>query len=53
MTNEEILKLVKEKKSLYVSIKRRRDTLIGHILRHEGLAGTLLKCTVEGRKRKE
>ena len=27
--------------------------MIGHILRHEGLVGTILENTVEGRKRKE
>ena len=41
VTDEEVLKLVKEKKNFYVGIKRRRDRLIGHTLRHEGLAGTI------------
>ena len=27
--------------------------MIGHTLRHEGLAGTILEGTVEGRKRKD
>ena len=35
VTNEEVLNLVKEKRSLYASIKRRCDRLIGHILRHQ------------------
>ena len=48
VTNEEVLNLVKEKSNLYASIKRRRDRLIGHSLRHEGLAGTILEGTVEG-----
>ena len=52
VTNEEVLSLVKEKRSLYISIKRHRDRLIGHTRRHEGLAGTILEGTVEGRKRK-
>ena len=52
MTDEEVLNFVKEKRSLYASIKRRRDRLTGHILRHEGLAGTILEGTVEGRKKK-
>ena len=50
--NEEVLTLVKEKKSLYARIKTRRDRLIGHTLRHEGLAGTILEGTVEGHIRK-
>ena len=33
--------------------QRGRDKLIGHTLRHEGLAGTILEGTVEGRKSKE
>ena len=48
VTNEEVLNLVKEKRNLYASIKRCRDRMIGHILRHEGLEGTLLEGTVEG-----
>ena len=50
--NEEALSLVKEKRSLYASIKKRRDRLIGHTLIHERLAGSILEGTVEGRKRK-
>ena len=52
VTNEEVLNLVKEKRSSYASIKKRRDRLIGHTLRHERQAGTILVNTVEGRKRK-
>ena len=37
---------------IYASIKRRRDRLIRHTLRHEGLAGTILEDILEGRKRK-
>ena len=33
------------------SIKRCRDRLIGHTFRHEGLAETIVKGTIEGRKR--
>ena len=52
MINEEVLNSVKEKRSLHAGIRRRRDRLIGHTLRHEGLAGTILEGTVEGHKRK-
>ena len=52
MKNEEVLNSVKEKRSLYASIKRRRDRLIGHTLGHEGRSGTILEGTIEGRKRK-
>ena len=52
VTIEEVLNLVKEKRSLYISIKRCRDRLIRLTLKHEGLAGTISEGTVEGRKRK-
>ena len=50
--NEEVLNLLKEKRSIYARIKRHHDRLIGHTLRHEGLAGTILVGIVEGRNRK-
>ena len=43
---------MEEKRSIYASIKRRRDRLIGYTLRHEGLAGTILESIVEERRRK-
>ena len=52
VTNEKVSNFVKEEKSSHASIKRRRDVLIGHTLRHERLAGTILEGTVEGRRRK-
>ena len=50
MTNEEILNLIEEKKSLYSSIKMHRNRLIRHTLRHKGPVGIILGGTV-GRKR--
>ena len=52
VTNEEVLNLVKEKRRLYASIKRRHDRFIGHEIRHEGLTGTISEDTVEGREGK-
>ena len=49
MKNGEVLNLVKEKRNLCASVKRSRDRLIGHTLRHEGLAETILEGTTEGR----
>ena len=43
---------MKEKRSLYSGIKRHRDRLIGHTLKHEVLIETFLEATVDGRKRK-
>ena len=47
VTNAELLNLVKEK-SLYASIKRRRDRSIGSTLRHERLSGKILERIVLG-----
>ena len=44
VSNEEVLRRVEEKRSLLKILKRRRDNLIGHIMRHDGL----MKTTVEG-----
>ena len=43
---------VKHERSLYSNIEWHRDRLIGHKFRHEGLVGTILEGTVDGRKRK-
>ena len=52
VTNDKVLNLVNEKRSLYANIKRPCVRLIGHTLRHEGLTETILESTVEGRDRK-
>ena len=53
VTSEEVLNLLKEKRSLYSSMKRPRDRLIGHTLGYKELEETILEGTVEGCKRKE
>ena len=52
VTIYEVLKLVKEKKSLYSNRKKRCYRLIGHKFTHKGPIGTVLEGTVEGRERK-
>ena len=49
MTNEEVLERVSEKKSIWKSIQKRRNELIGHILRHDGLLGLILEGLVDGK----
>ena len=44
ITNEEVLRRVGEKISLWQHLTKRRDRLVGHILRHDGL----VKLTLEG-----
>ena len=51
VTNEEVLNLVKDMRNLYASIKRRRDRLIRHKFRNDGLAGTNLEGTVHGKNK--
>ena len=47
VTIEKVVNAVEELKCLYFNIKRRCNRLIGHILRHERLVGTVLEGTVE------
>jgi hypothetical protein len=49
ITNEEVLARMNCKRSLWYHIVRRRVTLVGHILRHEGLMKTVLEGRVEGK----
>lgn len=57
-TNEEVLRRIKEKRSLIATISIRRAKWIGHILRHDGLLKNIIEGMVEGtnsrgRQRKE
>ena len=49
VTNEEVLRQIGEKQSLWRHSKKRRDRLVGHILRHEGLVHMGLKGSVWGK----
>jgi hypothetical protein len=49
ITNEEVLARMNCKRSLWYYIVRRRVTMVGHILRHEGLMKTVLEGRVEGK----
>ena len=50
--NEEVLRRVGEKRSLLKTLRKRRDNLVGHILRHDGLMKTIVEGQVEGKKGK-
>ena len=52
MSNEEVLRRVEEKRSFLKTLKRRRDNLIGHIMRHDGLMKTIVKGLVDGKRGK-
>jgi len=48
--NEKVLERVLEKRSMWKSIKKRRNEWIGHILSHKGLLlGLVLKGIVDGK----
>ena len=50
VSNEEVLRRVAEKKCLLKNLKRRRDNLIGHIIRHDGLIKTIVEGQVVGKR---
>ena len=50
--NEKVLRRVGEKRSLLKTLKRRRDNLIGHIMRHDGLMKTIVEGQVDGKRGK-
>jgi len=50
ITNEKVLEHVNEKRSILKVIQRRRDKMIGHLLRHGGLALLILEGMAEGKK---
>ena len=49
VTNEEVLKRIGEKRSLWRNLTNRRHRLVGHILRHEGLVKMVLEGGVWGK----
>jgi len=50
VSNKEILKRAHEKRVLWNNIVQRRNLLIGHLLRHEGLLNTVTEARVEGKR---
>jgi hypothetical protein len=50
VSNKEVLKREQEKRVLWNNIMQRRDRLIGHLLRHEGLLKTVIEGTVEEKR---
>uniref|UniRef100_A0A8D8R613 Craniofacial development protein 2 n=1 Tax=Cacopsylla melanoneura TaxID=428564 RepID=A0A8D8R613_9HEMI len=52
ITNEEVLRRIKEKRQVIINLEIRRAAWIGHILRHEGLLHTLIEGAIEGRNQR-
>jgi hypothetical protein len=50
VSNKEVLKRAQEKRVLWSNTVQRRDRLMGHLLRHEGLLKTVIEGIVEGKR---
>ena len=50
ISNEEVLQMVGEQRSLINTIKRRQKNWIGHVLRGESLFRTVLEGSISGKK---
>ena len=50
MTNEEVLRKVRQERSLLGAIKRKKVKYLGHILRHQSLQKFLMEFLVEGER---
>ena len=51
VTNEEVLDRIGEKRMFWHMLTKRRDRLVGHILRHQGLVNLVLEGSVWGKNR--
>ena len=49
VTNEAVLSRIGEKRKLWHYLTKRRDRLIGHILRHQGITNLVLEGSVGGK----
>ena len=50
VTNEEVLRLADTKRSLFQTVKQRKLSFFGHIMRHDSLQRNLLEGMVEGKR---
>ena len=50
VTNKEVLRLADTKKSLFQTVKQRKLSFFGHIMRHDSLQRNLLEGMVEGKR---
>ena len=50
LTNEEVLRLANTKRSLFQTVKQRKLSFFGHIMRHDSLQRNLLEGMVEGKR---
>ena len=50
ITNEEVLRLADTKRSLFQTVKQRKLSFFGHIMRHDSLQRNLIEGMVEGKR---
>ena len=48
VTNETVLQKMGESRNIWKLLARRRDRLVGHVLRHPGILGLMMEGLVEG-----
>ena len=48
ITNEVVLQRIGERRNIWETLTKRRDRLVGHILRHPGIVGLMMEGMVEG-----
>ena len=49
ITNEEVLNRIGEERTLWHNLTKRRDRLVGHILRHAGIVNLVLEGSMGGK----
>jgi hypothetical protein len=49
ITNEEVLRIVGEKRNIMITVRKRRGRFIGHILRHSSLLKAVLVGEISGK----
>lgn len=49
-TNEEVLRMVNEKRTILNTIENRRGKMIGHLMRHDNYFRTILEGKIKGKR---
>ncbi|XP_073956518.1 uncharacterized protein [Choristoneura fumiferana] len=49
-TNEEVLRMVEERRTILNTIDARRGNMIGHLIRHDDFFKTILEEKIEGKR---
>ena len=52
VTNEEVFRRINERPELWATLKRRRDVMMGHVLRHDDLTRRVVEGIIDGQNRR-